>query len=260
MTFYVTTPGKQLSVSVEPFVDLSGQRGTNALDRLKIGAPGLGDRLRVPEMVQQGLFPARANARHLIQNGFPNGFTALFAVGTDCEPMGLISDTLEEVRYGIPRLQSDGIGAVRPENTLVPGIAVRAFGDAFSLDGSGGGDREAALSSLAAAASTAAAAALSAKGGESTINETDFESLVFIPSNSQPGWLRNGWLSPRWTSEPHPPQLWGGGGGSLPVMMGKGHPIRMPNQGVSFAQRHVNSWLPPLPPTPSLIFGGSDDR
>ena len=49
-----------------------------------------------------------------------------------------------------------------------------------------------------------------------------------------------------------------------PIRIGKRHHIHMPNQGVPIAQRNGNhhgiSWLPPLPPTPSEIFGGSDDR
>ncbi|CCC98265.1 protein of unknown function [Azospirillum baldaniorum] len=114
---------------MEMIVYLFRHRLADPFDRLQIRQSGAGDGDGAPEMVKQGLLPAGSNPGNLIDHRFPQCLGALRPMGADGEAVRLVPQPLQEIEHGIAHFQLER-RAVRHEEALPPGVAVRPLGDA----------------------------------------------------------------------------------------------------------------------------------
>src|SRR5437764_12803376 len=112
---------------VEEFIDFARRFGIDPGHMFQIGDGGTLDCLQRAEVPQQRALTHRTDAGDFLQAGFADVLLALLPMRADRETMRLIAQPLDEIQHPIAR-PDPGWRAPRHEESLAPGIALRAFG------------------------------------------------------------------------------------------------------------------------------------
>src|SRR5882757_3807721 len=95
-------------LGVEKLENLAGTLGADAGNLTEVGDRGPLDLLERSEVMQQGTFARRSDARNLLQAGLADVLFAQLAVRADDEAVGLVAQPLDEIEHRVARLQLDG--------------------------------------------------------------------------------------------------------------------------------------------------------
>src|ERR1700687_1726168 len=79
-------------------------------------------------MMQQRLLAVRANAGNVVEQRVGDALRALGTVRSDGEAVRLVAQALQEIKYGVARIEAEGQLAWQ-EEPLAAGVAIGPFGD-----------------------------------------------------------------------------------------------------------------------------------
>src|SRR5215472_9407617 len=117
-----------LSVAMEMIINLFCHGLADAGDAFQLPGTGARHRSRRTEMVQQRALAPDADAGNLVQWRATERLGSLRAVRPDREPVGLVTQPLQEIKDRVARIERER-RPLRPKKPLAPGVAVRSLGD-----------------------------------------------------------------------------------------------------------------------------------
>src|SRR5947209_10485333 len=117
-----------LPIGMKMIINLFCDGLADASDPIELAETGARNRSRRAEMVQERLLSPRPDPGNLVKRRASERFCPLGAVSADGKAVRLVSQALQEIEDGIPRVERKRRPAGK-EEALAPGVAVGSLGD-----------------------------------------------------------------------------------------------------------------------------------